>query len=103
MIRLGLGEGLDEIQDSIKKIKSEISKIEDGHDDTSIPELIESTNLLRINEYLRKSNEKRTELLGYYELYSDNLEKTVKTLLEIQNDLKDLLREQVSLKSKKRR
>ena len=102
MDRLGLGKGFDDLQDNIKKIRSDISTLNDNIKKESIPELIESTNLLRENEYLRLSDEKKTELLSYYETYSTNLEKIVRTLLEIQDGLKDLLREQIESKNAKK-
>ena len=62
-----------------------------------IPELIQSTNALRQNEYLLKTNEKKTELLDLYVQYSQSLEKLLLSVFEIQNDLKEILKEQTSI------
>ena len=62
-----------------------------------IPELIQSTNALRQNEYLLKANEKKTELLDLYVQYSQSLEKLLLSVFEIQNELKEILKEQTSM------
>ena len=68
-----------------------------------IPELILSTNALRQNEYLLKANEKKTELLDLYAQYSQSLEKLLLSVFEIQNDLKEILKEQTSMISSQRK
>jgi len=68
-----------------------------GDPPSKIPELIDSANLLRLNEYLTKTNDKKTELLSSYEQYSVILEELLKTIFDIQNELKDILKEQSSM------
>lgn len=62
-----------------------------------MPELITSANLLRSNEYLTKVSEKQSELLSAYGKYSKALEDMLVAVFDIQNDLKNLLKEQSNL------
>lgn len=95
MNNLGLGEIIDDLRRKICEIKSELNQL--GNPIPDIPELITSTNLLRSNEYLTKVSEKQSELLSAYEQYSAALENMVNTIFSIQNDLKNLLKEQSKL------
>jgi len=92
---LGLGEIIDELRRKIYEIKSELNQLGDPIQD--MPELITSANLLRSNEYLTKVSEKQSELLSAYDQYSTALETMVNTIFDIQNDLKNLLKEQSNL------
>jgi len=65
-----------------------------GEPVSEIPELISSANLLRSNEYLSKANAKKTELLSVYEQYFVALEKLFSTVFDIQNDLKEIQKQQ---------
>lgn len=95
MNNLGLGEIIDDLRRKICEIKSELNQL--GNPIQDIPELITSTNLLRSNEYFTKVSEKQSELLSAYEQYSVALENMVNTIFSIQNDLKNLLKEQSKL------
>ena len=55
-----LKESASALQAQILQIDSELSKFEDSVE--PIPELIDATNLLRLNEYLNAINEKRSQL-----------------------------------------
>ena len=68
-----------------------------GEPAIDLPEMIESSNLLRSNEYLSKANEKKSELLVAYQQYSTALEELLSSVFDIQKDLKDILKEQSSL------
>lgn len=68
-----------------------------GEPVTDLPEMIESSNLLRSNEYLSKANDKKSELLVAYQQYSTALEELLSSVFDIQKDLKDILKEQSSL------
>lgn len=90
-----LGELICELRKKIQEIKSELVDL--GDPDPDIPELITSTNLLRANEYLSKTNQKKTELLSVYQEYSKALETMLSSVFEIQNELKEILKDQSSL------
>jgi len=64
--------------------------------------MIESANLLRSNEYLSKSDEKKTELIDAYGNYSLALEELLATVFDIQKDLKEILKTQTSLISEQK-
>ncbi|MFB5646076.1 MAG: hypothetical protein ACE5R3_05705 [Nitrosopumilaceae archaeon] len=83
--QLDTGKSLDVFKLKISQIKRELSQLEQAKN--PLPELINSTNLLRSNEILSKTNQKKTDLLNAYELYFRELEKTVK---KIQTGLKTL-------------
>ena len=81
----GIEKSLDAIKLKINQIKRELLQLEESN--KPMPELINSTNLLRSNEILSKTNEKKTELLSAYESYFHELEITLK---KIQNGLRTL-------------
>jgi hypothetical protein len=80
-----LDVNLNELRREIQKAQEELAQI--GAPEPPHPELIDSANLLRANEYLTKTDQKKTELLSAYEEYVKQLEQTVTSLLSIQTDL----------------
>ena len=85
---------IGEFKQKIKKIRSDLEELDNQK---PLPELINSTNLLRVNEFLTKSDAKKSELLTVYDEYSKQLENLVSLVFEIQNELKDILRDQSAL------
>jgi hypothetical protein len=66
--------------------------------------MINSTNLLRSNQFLLKHDEKKNNLLSVYAQYSNSMELLLSSVFEIQLQLKDILKEQslmISPKTKK--
>jgi len=96
----GIGEIIYELRKKIQYIKSELDEI--GEPISDMPELITSANLLRSNEYFSKVTKKQLELLSAYMEYSKALEDMVDTVFDIQNDLKNLLKEQSKLISEQK-
>jgi biotin-(acetyl-CoA carboxylase) ligase len=94
-IVIGLGNNLSELKSRIDKVQSDLASI--GHTGDPLPEVINTTNVLRLNEYLTKTDEKKSELLLLYEEYAKHLESLVSTLLSIQEDLKDIVKAEVHL------
>lgn len=95
MGEIGMGELIYSLRKKIQTVQSELDVLEEPTKE--IPELISSANLLRENEHLKKLNEKKSELLLIYEQYSNSLEDMLSTVFEIQNDLKNILKEQSEL------
>ena len=93
--KMGTGEITYDLRKKIQQIQSELNQLGDSIVD--VPELIDSANLLRTNEFLSKTNEKKTELISVFVQYSDTLEELLGTVFEIQKDLKDILQEQSSM------
>jgi hypothetical protein len=93
--KLGVGEIIYEFSKKIQDIQSELDEL--GDPTLDMPELITSTNLLRSNEYLAKVSKKQSELLSAYSQYSKVLEDMIVVVFDIQNDLKNILREQSNL------
>ena len=93
--KLGVGEIIYEFSKKIQGIKSELDEL--GDPASNMPELITSANLLRSNEYLAKVSKKQSELLSAYGQYSKVLEDMIAMVFDIQNDLKNILREQSNL------
>jgi len=75
---LGTEKSLDGSKLKINQIKRDLSQLEESN--KPMPELINSTNLLRSNEILTKTNEKKTELLNAYESYFKDLESVLKKI-----------------------
>ncbi|MEK9681645.1 MAG: hypothetical protein VW081_02050 [Nitrosopumilus sp.] len=101
MEKFGTGNILYDLRKKIQQAESDLAQL--GEPVFDIPELVETANLIRSNEYLLKANHKQTELLATYQKYSDSLEELLSTVFEIQNDLKEIVKEQSSLISKPKR
>lgn len=87
---IGLGNNLNELKMRVQQIQDEISQL--GSPEPVMPEMIDATNAIRLNEYLTKSDEKKTALNAAYGDYTRQLEQIVSTLLSIQADLKDIIK-----------
>ncbi len=101
MTELGVGGIIYELRHQILKITSELKNLDNSSSD--IPELIKSANLLRSNEYLVEVNLKRSEWVSIYKDYSQELEKMLATVFDIQGDLKEILKIQTSLISRQKK
>jgi len=91
-----------QITNNLYHLKQKIDQIERELKDLSdslehVPELIDSSNLLRKNEFLVLIDHKKSELLSLYSEYSKSMELMLSSLFEIQNELKTILQEQSSL------
>ena len=95
MSKLGTGKIIYELRRQIQDIQLELEQL--GGPISDMPELITSANLLRSNEYFSKIAKKQSELISAYGQYSKALEEMVDTVFDIQNDLKNLLKEQSKL------
>lgn len=84
-----------ELRKQIQKITSELNNLEKTS--KNIPELIQSTNLLRSNDHLVEINLKRSELTSAYKQYCNELEQLLTTVFDIQKDLKEILKTQSAL------
>ena len=95
LVVLGLGNNLSELKIRIQQIQDELSKL--GQPDLALAEMINSTNILRLNEYLAKSDEKKTNLILAYGQYTQQLEQIISSLLSIQVDLRDIIKTEASI------
>lgn len=100
MTGMGSGHKIYELRKRIQGLYSELALLEASLSD--IPELINSANLLRINESLKLTNSKKSEIISVYEKYSQDLESILDTVFEIQKDLMGILKIQSSLISKQK-
>lgn len=91
----GLGNNLNGLKLRIQQIQDEISQL--GSPESVMPEMINTTNALRLNEYLTKSDEKKTALNAAYGEYTGQLEQIISSLLSIQVDLKDIIKTEASM------
>lgn len=76
---------LDILQKKIMHAKKELSEI--NMLEQPLPEFINTTNMLRTNEYLQKANEKKSQLLTAYEEYVNELESLVSNIAQIKGNL----------------
>ena len=88
---------IGELKRKIIQTTNELSAL--SNDQNPIPELINSTNLLRTNDFLTKTGDKKSELLTAYDQYVKQLENTLTKIIKIQEQLKKLAKK----KSAKRR
>ncbi len=79
---------INELQNKIIQIKTELSEI--NKEEKPLPEFIDTTNMLRSNEYLKKANETKSKLLIEYEKYTDELENLVTSISKIKSNLTSL-------------
>ena len=95
MTEVGAGQIIYELRKKIQNLTMELNQL--GKETPEIPELIQSSNLMRKNDHLVEVNEKNSELISAYEDYSQELEKMLSMVFEIQKDLKEILKTQSSL------
>ena len=94
-------KALSDLKNKINQTKSDLAKLEESN--KQIPELINSTNLLRSNEFLTNTNTKKTELLSLYELYFKEIENVLFEIKKIRTELKNSLKPKSKKPSKKRK
>ena len=95
MSEVGIGGEIYGLRKQIQQITSDLNNLE--NESKNIPELISSTNLLRLNDHLNLVNNKKSELISAYEQYSKQLDQMLVTVFDIQIELKDILKAQSSL------
>jgi len=94
-MNVGTGKIIYDLRKKIQEIQADLDQL--GPSPSNIPEINDSTNLLRLNEYLLKTNDKKTELLSAYRQYSESLQVLLSVVFDIQMDLKEILKEQSSM------
>ena len=92
MTEIKISNSIYDLRKEIQQLQSELDKL--GDPISNMPELITSSNLLRLNEYLVKSDQKKTQLISTFTKYSTFMESLLSSVFEIQNELKDILQEQ---------
>ena len=95
MTEIKISNNIPNLRNEIEQIQSELTAI--GDVVSNIPELITSSNLLRSNEFLVKSDQKKTDLISLYAQYSSSLEVMLSSVFEIQRELTGILQEQSSM------
>ncbi|MEW6588182.1 MAG: hypothetical protein AB1299_03345 [Thermoproteota archaeon] len=95
---VGLGDNLAELKLRVQKAQEELAQL--GSPAPPLPEMIDTTNIIRINEYLTKSSEGKSRLISAYEDYTKKLEEIIASLLSIQADLKDIVKTEASIIAK---
>ena len=77
-----------ELQNKIIQTKIELSEV--NKSEKPLPEFIDTTNLLRSNEYLQKANNTKSKLLTAYEEYTNELENLISSISKIKSDITSL-------------
>ena len=90
-----ISNNLYDMKQKIDQIERELKGFVDSPE--HMPELIDSSNLLRKNEFLISTDQKKTELISLYSTYAKSMELLLNSLFEIQNELKTVLQDQSSL------
>lgn len=92
---VGLGNNLNELKARIQKAHEDLVNL--GEPSKPMEEMIGVTNVLRLNEYLTKTDEKKTSLISDYAEYTKQLEQIVSSLFSIQSELKELIKTEAAL------
>ena len=100
MSRIGVGQAIFELRKKIQNLSYELSLVDSPP--SSIPQMINSANLLRSNESLTAANSKKSELILAYQQYSKELEAMLENILEIQKELQEILKTQTSMISEQK-
>ena len=95
LTKIQINNNLYTLKQKIDEIEHELQASFDPSE--PLPELIDSSNLLRKNEFLVYTDQKKTELLSVYSTYVKSMELLLTSLFEIQNELKNILQDQSSL------
>ena len=90
-----------ELQNKIIQIKTELSEI--NKSEKPLPEFIDTTNLLRSNEYLQKANDTKSKLLIAYEEYANELENLISSITKLKGNISRLKSRIKSRKKPKKR
>ena len=98
---IGAGNILYDLKKRIQHAQDDLNRLDSPP--AHIPELISSANLVRKNDYLAKSDQKKTELLSLYSQYSKALEEFLSSVFDIQKDLKEIVKEQSAMISDQRK
>jgi len=72
LTEIQISNNMYHLKKQIEQIESELHEFTDLPQ--QIPELITSANLLRLNNFLMKSNDKKTDLISVYSQYSKSME-----------------------------
>ena len=83
-----LQKKIDDLKQQVVKEKNDLENLDKSN--APLPELIDSANLLRSNEYLIQVDEKKDLLLYAYEKYLSALELISSYLPDIQSELKNM-------------
>ena len=100
MTEAGTGQTIYELRKQILNLSSELALLDFPL--PRIPELINSANLVRSNEILMDVSSKKSEIISAYEKYSKELESMLKSVFEIQLELKDILKMHMSMISEQK-
>jgi len=92
---VGLGNNLNELKMRIQRAHEDLLKI--GEPSKPMDEMIGATNAFGLNEYLTKTDEKKTSLITDYAEYTKQLEQIISSLFSIQSELKELIKTEASL------
>ena len=79
-----ISNNLYDMKQKIDQIERELKGFVDSPE--HMPELIDSSNLLRKNEFLISTDQKKTELISLYSTYAKSMELLLNSLFEIQNE-----------------
>ncbi len=92
---------VSQLQNKILEIKKELSEINKG--EKPLPEFIDTTNMLRSNEYLQKANDTKSTLLTAYEEYTNELENLISSVSKIKGNIASLKSRIKSRKKQKKK
>lgn len=85
---MSTSNNVKELQSKIVELKIKLSEI--NKDEKPLPEFINTTNMLRSNEYLQKANDAKSSLLAAYEEYANELENLISTVSKIKGNITSL-------------
>ena len=95
MSELLSGTRLLEIRDRIGSLRRELAEL--GSVPADVPGLIDSSNTLRKNIHLERTDELKSALVENLDAYAQELESLLNSVIDIQKDLGELLRLQNNL------
>lgn len=87
-------KAIQELQQKIRQMQEELGQM--NGQSSNIPELINSTNILRTNEQLTRVSDKKSELLEAYGQYTQILTNVIMTIIRKQNEIAEIRKKQTS-------
>lgn len=94
---LGAGGSLAVLRGRIKRLRSEVDSL--GPVPDPLPGMIDASNLLRKSEHLIRSDALKTDLIADYAEYASELESLLRSVFDIQEQLRGVLHDQNRLLS----
>ena len=86
---------MSDLRDIISDLRMQLDKL--GPPPSPVTQIVDSTNMLRMNEYLSARDSILSKMTRHYDVYIQELEALTNSMLGVQSDLLDVLKTQSTM------